>query len=118
MRGVYKPWLDRHVEKTNLTEFLLARIAGDIADAREVQALAVTRGLQPDDPREPALRVARRVLAECAAKRRIVEMQGKNDELRYQPGFHYKAQVIETVLRLLAQPYADHPDFREEWRVA
>jgi hypothetical protein len=35
---------------------------------------------------------------------------------RYLPGFHYKAQMIERVLRLLAQPYSDHPDYREEWR--
>jgi hypothetical protein len=55
-----------------------------------------------------------RVLAECEAKRRIVE------------GFayvtHYESDDDSAVLnaahylRLLALPYADHPDYREEWK--
>jgi len=44
------------------------------------------------------------VLAECEAKRRIVEhLTGP-------------AYDDETVLRLLALPYADHESFQEEWR--
>lgn len=54
------------VRMSDLTQFLLARIAEGISDAREVQALAVSRGVQPDDPREPSLRVARRLLADCS----------------------------------------------------
>ena len=57
-----------------------------------------------------------RVLAECEAKRRIVEMQAANDEGRHQVGFHFRAQTIERVLRLLALPYMDHPDYDEAWR--
>lgn len=41
-----------------------------------------------------------RVLAECAAKRRLVEASAGN----------------EKVLRILAEAYADHPDYRDEWR--
>lgn len=58
-----------------------------------------------------------RVLAECEAKRRIVE--------RYQDRTKYQTVVADAqsaaeeyedyVLPLLALPYADHPEFREEW---
>ncbi|MGY1740154.1 MULTISPECIES: DUF6221 family protein [unclassified Blastococcus] len=41
-----------------------------------------------------------RVLAECAAKRRVLAACAGDEEL----------------LRSLAAPHADHPDFREEWR--
>lgn len=54
-----------------------------------------------------------RVLAECEAKRRIVERHLANrlasDEVEFE---------TELVLRALASVYADHPDFREEWRLA
>lgn len=54
-----------------------------------------------------------RVLAEVAAKRGIID--------RYE---HYRAHVAEYasvatyahVLRVLAQPFAGHPDYREEWK--
>jgi hypothetical protein len=46
-----------------------------------------------------------RVLAECEAKRRIVEMHAYQEE-------HFTPDE----LRALALPYADHPDYREEWR--
>ncbi len=46
-----------------------------------------------------------RVLAECRAKRALVEGVGGVDPLAY-----------DLVLRSLALPYADHPDYREEWR--
>lgn len=43
-----------------------------------------------------------RVLAECRAKRRLVEELGA-----FRRG---------AALRLLAMPYADHPDYRQEWK--
>lgn len=51
-----------------------------------------------------------RVLREVEAKRRIVD-----DFTHWQPhdpGF----DALEPVVRLLALPYADHEDFREEWK--
>ena len=43
-----------------------------------------------------------RVLAECEAKRQIVQnAQDPGDDL---------------FVAILALPYADHPDYREEWR--
>lgn len=63
-----------------------------------------------------------RVLSEVEAKRRIVDAcaqriredgDGQHDML----GVAWTATfAAEEVLPLLAQPYADHPDFRDEWR--
>ena len=122
-----------------LTEFLLARIAEDEAVARAAtpgpwrvcaegsegsriapeggtkrersRFLGIMNGrVQPEDGRNAA-HIARhdpaRVLAECAAKRRIVEgMQpfGPIDDIN-----------AEEIFALLALPYADHPDYRQEW---
>ena len=45
-----------------------------------------------------------RVIAECGAKRQVVEALADAGDLR------------DVVLRTLAAVYADHPDYREEWR--
>lgn len=85
-----------------LAEFLLARIAEDEAVARE--------GGQWDGGMEIAWRDVGginesliigtdRVLAECEAKRRLIDL------------------TIPHVLRILALLYANHPDYREEWRL-
>jgi len=65
-----------------------------------------------------------RVLAECAAKRRIVELHRGQKALWDDD--ENPLEVVECpecgvlfpcpTLRLLALPYADHPDYREEWR--
>ncbi len=51
-----------------------------------------------------------RVLAECDAKRRIVEQV---EDVKWTGSY----AVRDTVLRLLALSYAGHPDYREEWRL-
>jgi hypothetical protein len=73
-----------------------------------------------------------RVLAECAAKRRIVELHPLMDGTTYRgtpccarctANGEYPADDDYTdeqnwpcpTLRALASVYADHPDFREEW---
>lgn len=45
-----------------------------------------------------------RVLAECKAKRQLVD------------GFDSWGSDAQWTLRTLALPYADHPDYRDEWR--
>lgn len=88
----------------NLADFLLARIAEDEAMARADLALRFVPSLEPrimGTGGEPTDRA--RVLAECEAKRRIVEW----DEVQLEE---------HPVLRFLALPYADHPDYREEWK--
>ena len=74
----------------SVAEFLLARY--DFEDRACDQALAET-GANPD--------VFKRTRADLEAKRRIVE--------RWR-------ELHPDVLRLLALPYADHPDYDQEWR--
>ena len=55
-----------------------------------------------------------RVLAECEAKRQLIE--GFQRHVRdYRHGYT-SAQPPSWVLRRLVLPYVDHPDYREEWR--
>lgn len=55
-----------------------------------------------------------RVLAECEAKRRIVE-QASEDHA--EGGGITSAEIaLQHILCALALPYADHPDYREEWK--
>lgn len=117
-----------------LTEFLLARIAEDEADAREADSgrwLPEDKGITfewdaddwHDDETQARLRAdtranqnhianwhPARVLAECEAKRRIVEMHQRWD------GDPNDYGQTEHVLRFLALPYSDHPDYDEAWR--
>lgn len=98
-----------------LTDFLLARIEEEERGARGLVAQydSLVAGLRstrltmyllgPHFGRwAPA-----RVLTECASKRQIVELHSTPEERRTgQPC---------TTLRLLALPYAEHPDYRVEW---
>ena len=88
---------------SDLTDFLLARIAEDEREARSLIPFSRTVVTSP---------WSARVLAECEAKRRIVaalDYAERNGE----PGvWHAWWQAAE----LLALPYADHPDYRKEWR--
>lgn len=65
-----------------------------------------------------------RVLAECEAKRRIVELADETersavslDELHGEDDWTLVGVLRET-LRLLALPYADHPHFNPAWILA
>lgn len=62
-----------------------------------------------------------RVLAECEAKRRIVEehrLDQYGDRIACSPcGFWPSADGGCPTLRLLALPYASHPDYDEAWRL-
>ena len=94
-----------------LTDFLLARIAED-----EEAAEGVNRGrwnsrvarLDGDLYALVSRQHPARVLAECEAKRRIVE-HCDYDHLALSPGDPY-------VLQLLALPFASHPDYDESWK--
>lgn len=96
------------VETLTLTEFLLARIAEDEVTARTALVVDGRQVWQVQDWIELDNEVLahtdrhdpHRVLAECEAKRRIVNI----------------VPDLQGVLGALALPYANHPDFREEWR--
>ena len=83
-----------------LVRFLLARIAEDEAAAVRARGLPVPPGL-PD---------ADRVLAECVAKRGVIQLQ--RTDLTDDPDDWEATEVLS----FLALPYAGHPDYRREWR--
>lgn len=125
----------------NLTDFLLARIAEDEAVARQVQK-KVDDGPSPLGYFEDAegssasayfdrdyhqggyTITAARVLAECEAKRRVVsnaitlnnQADAMGDDEPNHASFRGQALAWRVALRFLALPYADHPDYRDEWR--
>lgn len=102
---------------TTLTDFLLARITEDQAEASNFLRFQVGhRG-----PGNYSIRD--RVIAECEAKRRITESYPQ--QRRYVEIADTRSEnprVVEagwdtpTVLHLLALPYASHPEYRDEWR--
>lgn len=87
------------VATIDLAEFLLARIAEDEQRAERSYGEPPwhSRGWSPQ-----------RVLAECDAKRRIVEMRQRNHTVI--------TAGLQEAMAFLALPYADHPDYREEFR--
>ena len=101
-----------------LTEFLLARIAEDEDIARNTMA---------------SMKWSTRVLAECEAKRRIVELHadGGNSQGYDDTGYgeydhactecgafgEYGIEWPCATLRALAYVYAGHPDYRQEWKL-
>lgn len=103
---------------SDLVEFLLARIAEDETD--------VAAGVYTGDAH-------RRIKAECEAKRRIVEEHQPVDysglgmtspgaccicgaDLGMGDWEWVEGSFPCATLRALALPYADHPDYRQEWR--
>ncbi len=103
------------VDMRGLVEFLLARIKDD----EEIGHLLQRSSLE-----------ATRPLLECSAKRRIVSEheQACGEGADHWPteykaycegcsAAQYAEQQMTVVLRLLAMPYADRPDYRREWRI-
>jgi hypothetical protein len=91
-----------------LADFLLARIADDERLARAAKATeddhdSIFGGSPTADHHHYRRHTPDRVLAECDAKRRIVES--------------FKGvPLFAQVLRLLALSHADHPDYDQGWR--
>jgi len=77
------------------TEFLEARIAEDEAQIREW------------DRSSPFS--AERLLAECAAKRKILELHGA-----YTGDYDESGNYL-LIVEVMAEVYKDHPDYRQEW---
>jgi hypothetical protein len=117
----------------DLIEFLRARIAEDEAAAREMLAAAAEIADLPPVPPyeyaddeeqvEPFDHVVRwqpdRVLAECAAKRAIVEAYAEEvPDGRLSFGEDEgRGEALAYVCKALATVYADHEDYQPEWRV-
>lgn len=119
-----------------LTEFLLARIAEEEAVAREVAEKVMPdergRAVYYEQATGSAAEIiwdvdyaqggytitAARVLAECEAKRRIVEQYDAIERLQENLDYDTRGayESIELTVQYLALPYADHPDYDEAWR--
>jgi hypothetical protein len=96
-------------ERMNITEFLEARIAEDESRANAWQS-------RLDDLTIPAYMIGgtlnpASLLAECAAKRELVEIHTTCDDVSY--GDASTCPEIRT----LAAVYKDHPDYQPEWAV-
>lgn len=123
---------------TAIADFLLARIAEDEAVVRATLDEHDLLDWTPEVGWPPAFGLAgpvdgpsgyivaiidpARVLAECEAKRRIVELHysWSMDAERYpEPPFGpilaTQAHTATTILRSLAAIWADHPDYQQEW---
>lgn len=112
--------------KAGVVEFLLARFAEDEVVAKAAREHEYLSGARDASPlrwaRDPlgygAIWVnSGRVLAEVEAKRRIVRAlaadEGSGDTSQEGRAAHVtKLQVC----LILAVPYADHPDYQQEWR--
>lgn len=113
----------RRVVGQTLTEFLLARITEDEARAPDAIKYLIDDYYQVFTPE--------RIVGECTAKRQIVELHGELLTMRGEP-YGYCRMCAENeeadwdgappvawpcpTLRHLASVYADHPDYREDWR--
>jgi hypothetical protein len=104
-----------------LTEFLLARIAEDewVAEGARRTSGGEWLPVWLDTPFDARMddHIARhdpaRVLAECEAKRRIVERCTPLSDMQVR---RQTRALATDVLCALASVYADHPEFQEEWR--
>lgn len=107
---------------STITEFLLARISEEEAYSGNVMLAVHTIGGVPETRYQS---IQGWVLVECEAKRRIVErvtraIREAVEETDQQHGWVLDG-VVEAMVATakdLAQPYADHPDFQDEWRNA
>ena len=101
---------------TDLIRFLLARLTDE-----EYYLHHPVQDESRDQPHDPRLVAGgwwppARVIAECEAKRRILLFA--QDPQRWSPAAaRADPETVEAVLRCLALPYADHPDYRPEWRL-
>lgn len=106
-----------------LTEFLLSRIAEDeagpwrgaeIMGADRVVGPAEIAALNAEEDQWEA-----RASAECEAKRRIIEdYEAYANDYRDAPSAFAEGRRHAALLAVcrVAEIYADHPDYREEWR--
>lgn len=86
-----------------LTEFLLERIAEDEATTTHIDCVCEHDVRQAGCPA--------RILDECEAKRQIVEWHERGNSDGY-----ICRNILCPHLAALALVYADHPDYRDEWR--
>lgn len=108
-----------------ITEFLLARISEDEAAAKNAKPEDWWWDgayVNMDDPFAafPVHNNPARVLAECAAKRAIIERAVAAESYRTCDNLEDAMNdgevfALDHVRRALAAVYKDHPDYEQEW---
>jgi hypothetical protein len=94
-----------------ILEFLEARIAEDEAEANAMLDSFLRGG-------EVSKRRWVRVLAECAAKRVIIELADQVETMDYQITNEWGGDLDGTgddILKALSAVYKDHSDYQQEW---
>jgi hypothetical protein len=106
---------------SDIVEFLEARIAEDEAAAKQDLDLLPVISYERERIRLPLALVTGmhdpdRVLAECKAKRELIEtlrwLEDQHEWAFFDPCVE---GAIPKMLSTLAQPYSDHPDFDASW---
>jgi hypothetical protein len=100
-----------------LTEFLEQRLAEDEAKARADGADAMTGHRWKAYPEAAYEELQSATLARC--KRVLREVEAKRAIVRDEPTVDQHEDCMwqwDQALRHLAAVYADHPDYRDEWR--
>lgn len=112
-RGIYQRRTETGLYETytpSAAEFYVMRVrtASEDGHPANVQDRPATDLFRTHDPV--------RVLAECAAKRKIIERVAMLDEQgQDNPVFGYHATGVMIAVRILASVYADHQDYQAEW---
>lgn len=109
-----------------ITEFLLARIAEDERIGRDWQHNPGKVEIHGGGTGYYGLANPERILAECQAKRAIIEQADEATGLDMQVDGEFRVgrrdettepYLGDVLLRALAAVYADHPDYDQAWRV-
>ncbi|HZO69373.1 MAG TPA: DUF6221 family protein [Kribbellaceae bacterium] len=103
-------------DTTHLVMFLQARLTEDEANAKRAGG---DRWIQDGGSIHRERHETAHVLADIAAKRRIIEWHSDNPhECEGPQGSEYVADDDSdpcSTMKALASVYADHPDYRKEW---
>lgn len=99
------------VHTQTLVGFLRARLRADWA-----YALGKTDLSEQDPIYEYAKIAARRTIRSVEAQRRIIDRLTALAAAEPEDVYGDASVALADTLRLLALPYADHPDYRDDWR--
>lgn len=111
-------WTYDHDDEDGITSDSTAHNPGGYVAQTSYDGQSLTEGNSQSDGVHIARFHPARVLAECEAKRRIVELvdwlNNQSADFRVPPILSDLPSRL--VLRHLALPYADHPGYDEAWR--
>lgn len=118
-----------------LVEFLLARLRDTEADARKLLQVAQYSSLSLEEPKllgtvqvgwhswPDVERLCTQTIADCAAKRQIAALCAEdaaeaidyNHAVKLNTDQWHMTSLARDVVKMLALPYAAHPDYQQWW---